>query len=137
MRNEKCALQFHSPIQTKPGQVPLPSSQTERRAFLYYSLVTQNFSAPNGNLNYIGTQEPTSSHPQEGQPGLSPPTLPSGNAESELFIKTAASMLEILLLFGRVIRLMTPTTTSSCPGELQSEVAKMGRRRAGCHTSGH
>ena len=102
-----------------------------------YSLVTQNFSAPNGNLNYIGTQEPTSNHPQEGQPGLSPPTLPSGNAESELFIKTAASMLEILLLFGRVIRLMTPTTTSSCPGELQSEVAKMGRRRAGCHTSGH
>ena len=102
-----------------------------------YSLVTQNFSAPNGNLNYIGTQEPTSSHPQEGQPGLSPPTLPSGNAESELFIKMAASMLEILLLFGRVTRLMTPTTTSSCPGELQSEVAKMGRRRAGCHTSGH
>ena len=102
-----------------------------------YSLVTQNFSAPNGNLNYIGTQEPTSNHPQEGQPGLSPPTLPSGNAESELFIKTAASMLEILLLFGRVTRLMTPTTTSSCPGELQSEVAKMGRRRAGCHTSGH
>ena len=102
-----------------------------------YSLVTQNFSAPNGNLNYIGTQEPTSNHPQEGQPGLSPPPLPSGNAESELFIKTAASMLEILLLFGRVTRLMTPTTTSSCPGELQSEVAKMGRRRAGCHTSGH
>ena len=30
---------------------------------------------------------------------------------------------------------MTPTTTSSCPGESQDELAKMGRRKAGCHTS--
>lgn len=115
--------------------MPLPSSQTEKSfpaLHPNYSLVTQDFSAPNGTLSYTGAQEPPFRHPQQGQPGLSPPTLPSGNGESELFIKTAASTLEILL-FGKITRLMTPTTTSSCPGELQSEVAKMGRR--GCHTS--
>ena len=119
--------------------MPLPSSQTREKSSPAldpnYSLPTQDFSAPNGTVNYTGAQEPTFSHPQQGQPGLSPPTLPSGNGESELFIKTAASTLEILLLFGKVTRPMTPTTTSSCPGESQNELAKMGRRKAGCHTS--
>lgn len=79
-----------------------------------------------------GSRATIQAHPQQGQPGLSPPTLPSGNGESELFIKTAASTLEILL-FGKITRLMTPTTTSSCPRDSKVKWQKWAGR--GCHTS--
>lgn len=121
---------FPRPSKRNPGKCLSPAHREKSFPALHpnYSLVTQDFSAPNGTLNYTGAQERPFRHPQQGQPGLSPPTLPSGNGESELFIKTAAATLEILL-FGKITRLMTPTTISSCPGELQSEVEKMGRKR--------
>lgn len=88
-------------------------------------LCTKQHSATGGGGWGGGTSRAIVQSPTAGPVGsaLFPLALEVAMVSSALFIITVAATLEIPFLLGKVTRLMIPTTTSSCPGELQSKVA--------------
>lgn len=123
---------FARPSKQNLGKCLSPAVTNREKSSLtldpIYSLATQDSSAPNGTLNYMGAQKPTFSPPQQGQPALSPPVLQSGNGDSVISHNSSNHPGNTPPL-RKGHQTHDPTTTSSCPGELQSEVAINGQEK--------